>query len=60
MQSVNRAQPKVVIETLARELGSLSGKTIGILGLAFKPDTSDTRETPAVPLIGNSTKRVAA
>jgi UDPglucose 6-dehydrogenase/GDP-mannose 6-dehydrogenase len=51
VQTVNQAQPKVVIDTLARELGGLSGKTIGILGLAFKPDTSDTRETPALPLI---------
>lgn len=48
---VNRRQPKVVIDLLREELGSLSGKTIGVLGLAFKPDTSDTRQTPAVPII---------
>ena len=48
---VNRGQPKVVIDLLRKELGSLSGKTIGVLGLAFKPDTSDTRQTPAVPVI---------
>jgi UDPglucose 6-dehydrogenase/GDP-mannose 6-dehydrogenase len=48
---VNRGQPKVVLDLLQKELGSLSGKTIGVLGLAFKPDTSDTRQTPAVPVI---------
>ncbi len=48
---VNRRQPEVVIDLMRKELGSLSGKTIGILGLAFKPDTSDTRQTPAVPII---------
>jgi len=48
---VNRGQPKVVIDLLRTALGNLEGKTIGVLGLAFKPDTSDTRLTPAVPVI---------
>ncbi|MDH3202968.1 MAG: UDP-glucose/GDP-mannose dehydrogenase family protein [Myxococcales bacterium] len=48
---VNRRQPNVVLDLLRNELGDLQGKTIGILGLAFKPDTSDTRQTPAVPVM---------
>jgi UDPglucose 6-dehydrogenase/GDP-mannose 6-dehydrogenase len=32
-------------------LGSTEGASIAVLGLAFKPDTDDVRETPAVPII---------
>jgi len=48
---INRDQYKRVIDILTKHLGSLKGKSIGVLGLAFKPDTDDMRETPAVPII---------
>ncbi len=47
----NRKQPGRVIELLRRHLGDLAGKRIAVLGLAFKPETDDIRESPAFPII---------
>ncbi|WP_038057293.1 nucleotide sugar dehydrogenase [Thermodesulfobacterium hydrogeniphilum] len=48
---VNEKQKLKVVKKLENFLGDLSGKTIGILGLSFKPNTSDVRESPALVII---------
>jgi UDPglucose 6-dehydrogenase len=44
---VNELQKKRVVQKLQKHLGSLRGKTIALLGLAFKPNTDDMREAPS-------------
>ena len=48
---VNERQPLRLVEMAEEYFGDLSGRTIGILGLAFKPDTDDIRYTRALPII---------
>jgi UDPglucose 6-dehydrogenase len=45
---VNSAQRLLVIQKLQEKLFILKGRTIGLLGLAFKPDTDDLRDAPAL------------
>jgi len=54
---VNNRQKMRVVEKLLKILPNLSDKTIGILGLAFKPNTNDVRETPALTVIEEILKR---
>ena len=49
--AVNQGQPGEVLRQLEKHFPSLAGLRIGILGLAFKPDTDDVRESPAFPVI---------
>jgi UDPglucose 6-dehydrogenase len=49
---VNELQKKRVINKLERHLGSLRGKKIALLGLAFKANTDDMREAPSIVLAG--------
>ena len=53
----NNRQKLRVVEKLLKVLPNLSDKTIGILGLAFKPTTNDVRETPALTVIEEILKR---
>lgn len=48
---VNRKQRKAMLNKIENLVGSLQGKTIAVLGLAFKPETNDIREAPAVEII---------
>lgn len=48
---INYDQRKRVIQKLRDMLGGFRGKTIGILGLAFKPNTDDMRDAPSIEII---------
>jgi len=49
-RKLNSRQRDRVVEKLLNELKILKGRTIGLLGLAFKPNTDDLREAPAVEI----------
>jgi UDPglucose 6-dehydrogenase len=49
--NVNQRQRLLALEKLQNELKILKGKTIGLLGLTFKPNTDDMRDAPALDLI---------
>jgi UDPglucose 6-dehydrogenase len=57
---VNDDRKAHMVERVARAIGGeLGGKRIGVLGLAFKPNTDDMREAPSIPLINGLIERGA-
>jgi UDP-N-acetyl-D-mannosaminuronic acid dehydrogenase len=50
-RNVNDSQPEFVLQTLKKITGGLKGKRVAALGLAFKPDVDDLRESPAIEVV---------
>ncbi len=48
---INEQQPRKVLSLLKKHFASLEGVRTAVLGLAFRPDTNDMRESPAIPII---------
>lgn len=48
---VNSRQRRLMVEKIKKVLGGLSGRVIGVLGLTFKPNTDDIRESPAIDIV---------
>jgi UDPglucose 6-dehydrogenase len=51
VMEINRDMRRLVLQKVRGALGSVEERTIGVLGLAFKPNTDDMREAPAVEII---------
>jgi len=49
--NVNQNQPRLLLEIARKKLGSFDGKRVAVLGLAFKAETDDTRESQSFPVI---------
>ncbi len=57
---VNNERPEMMVEKIVSALGGdIRGATIGILGLTFKPNTDDMRESPTIPVIRGLQERGA-
>ncbi len=57
--SVNEAQKMRMVDKIESLAGDLKSKRIAILGLSFKPNTSDVRESPAITIVGELLARGA-
>jgi len=53
---VNRRQRRAMLPKIEKLVGGLEGKTIAVLGLAFKPETNDIREAPSLEIIAGLLK----
>lgn len=57
VEAVNNEQKKVLVNKVKARFGNdLSGKTLAVWGLAFKPDTDDMRESPAITILQELTE----
>ncbi|MBI3029528.1 MAG: UDP-glucose/GDP-mannose dehydrogenase family protein [Candidatus Rokubacteria bacterium] len=51
VEEINRERAAVLVEKVHKVLGPVEGKVIGVLGLAFKPNTDDTRQAKSAEVI---------
>lgn len=51
VMEINQKQPNKLIQLLNKHYKSFKDLNVAILGLAFKPDTDDMRESPAIPIV---------
>jgi UDPglucose 6-dehydrogenase len=49
--NVNKRQKERMLEKIINTVGEIKGKTIGVLGLSFKPNTDDMRDAPSIDII---------
>jgi UDPglucose 6-dehydrogenase len=57
---VNDDRKASMVERVVKAIGSLEGKRIAVLGLAFKPNTDDMRDAPSIPLVNGLIERGAS
>jgi UDPglucose 6-dehydrogenase len=60
VMEINNSQPQLLVDKLEAIIGSLSGTTVTVLGLSFKPDTDDMRAAPSLTLIAELQRRGAS
>ena len=60
VEHVNEKQKSIVYDKLISLMDDINGKTIALLGLAFKPETDDMREAPSLVVIDKLLKQGAA
>ena len=51
VSQANREQKQLALEKIKKGIWNLNGKTLGVLGLAFKDETDDVRESPALDIV---------
>ncbi|HDD72634.1 MAG TPA: UDP-glucose/GDP-mannose dehydrogenase family protein [Candidatus Aenigmarchaeota archaeon] len=56
VMKINQRQPYRIIDLLRKRLGSIKGREIAVLGLAFKPDTDDIREAVSIKVVSELLK----
>ena len=56
---VNDRQKLMMVDKIEKTMGDVNGKIIGILGLAFKPNTDDMRESASITICAGLTKKGA-